>query len=149
MLNNSFEMLFSRSFDAETAPSNEEVERKKPHLTSAEKRKRNETLAIGISRAELLKPEAPATSGAGEPEQDQVQPSDGKTLEEIRASEDAEKAAKEEAERVAQEVMTRLAEEKARAALEAEERAKAIADQEKEDAAREEAEAKAAAEEAA
>merc|ERR1712223_979859 len=136
-----------RSFDAETAPSNEEVERKKPHLTSAEKRKRNETLAIGISRAELLKPEAAATTGAGEPEQDQVQPSDGETLEEVRASEDAEKAAKEEAERVAQEVMTRLAEEKARAAVEAEGRAKAIAEQEKEAAARAEAEAKAAAEE--
>merc|ERR1712223_385171 len=137
-----------RSFDAETAPSNEEVERKKPHLTSAEKRKRNETLAIGISRAELLKPEKSATTGAVEPEQDQVQPSDGKTLEEVRASEDAEKAAKEEAERVAQEVMTRLAEEKARAAVEAEERAKAISEQEKKAAARAEAEAKAAAEKA-
>merc|ERR1712038_2187336 len=119
-----------RSFDAETAPSNEEVERKKPHLTSAEKRKRNETLAIGISGAELLKPEKSATSGAGEAEQDQVQPSDGKTLEEIRPSEDAEKAAKEEAERVAQEVMTRLAEEKARAAVEEAERLKAEAEAE-------------------
>ena len=44
----------SRSMEAETAVTQGELERRKP-LTAAEKRKRNETLAIGISRTELLK----------------------------------------------------------------------------------------------
>ena len=90
-------------------------------MSSAEKRKRNETLAIGISRADLLKPETPdvqsETPSADQAKQDLSKTSD----EEVLAKERAEKAAKDEAERVAQEVMTRLTEEKARAAAEAEE----------------------------
>merc|ERR1712142_1174636 len=43
-----------KSVEAETAVTQVEVERRKP-LTAAEKRRRNETLAIGISRTELLK----------------------------------------------------------------------------------------------
>merc|ERR1712130_441377 len=120
-----------RSFDAETAPSTREFERKKP-LSSAEKRRRNETLAIGISRADLLKPETSnvqsETPVAAEAKQDVSKSSD----EEALAKERTEKAEKEEAERVAQEVMTRLTKEKARAAVEAEERASAVAAQEKE-----------------
>ena len=42
-----------RSIEAEAVVTNKEAERR--HLTSAEKRKRNETLAIGLSRTELLK----------------------------------------------------------------------------------------------
>ena len=42
-----------RSIEAETVVTQKEGERK--HLTSAEKRKRNETLAIGLSRVDLLK----------------------------------------------------------------------------------------------
>jgi len=149
-----------RSFDAETAPSTREFERKKP-LSSAEKRRRNETLAIGISRADLLKPETSnvqsETPVADETKQDVPKSSDEEALAKERADkaakENAEKAEKEEAERVAQEVMTRLTEEKARAAVEAEERAKAVAAQEKANAeaavkAKEEAAVKAAAEEA-
>merc|ERR1712130_563065 len=148
-----------RSFDAETAPSTREFERKKP-LSSAEKRRRNETLAIGISRADLLKPETSnvqsETPVADETKQDVPKSSDEEALAKERADkaakENAEKAEKEEAERVAQEVMTRLTEEKARAAVEAEERAKAVAAQEKANAeaavkAKEEAAVKAAAEE--
>merc|ERR1712130_964146 len=141
-----------RSFDAETAPSSRESERKKP-LSLAEKRKRNETLAIGISRADLLKPETSnvqsETHAADEEKLDLPKKSD----EEALAKERTEKAEKEEAERVAQEVMTRLTKEKARAAVEAEERASAVAAQEKEvaeaaaKAKEEEAAAKAAAEE--
>merc|ERR1712233_183466 len=141
-----------RSFDAETAPSSRESERKKP-LSLAEKRKRNETLAIGISRADLLKPETSnvqsETHAADEEKLDLPKKSD----EEALAKETADKAEKEEAERVAQEVMTRLTKEKARAAVEAEERASAVAAQEKEvaeaaaKAKEEEAAAKAAAEE--
>merc|ERR1712088_1018565 len=119
-----------RSFDAETAPSNREVERRKPLSSEREKRRRNETLAIGISRADLLKVETSSEIPAPEEaKQDVCQTSD----EEALAKEKAEKAEKEEAERVAQEVMTRLTEEKARAALEAEERALAVAAQERED----------------
>merc|ERR1712130_772247 len=148
-----------RSFDAETAPSTREFERKKP-LSSAEKRRRNETLAIGISRADLLKPETSnvqsETPVAAEAKQDVSKTSAEEALAKERADkaakENAEKAEKEEAERVAQEVMTRLTEEKARAAVEAEERAKAVAAQEKANAeaavkAKEEAAVKAAAEE--
>merc|ERR1712130_1055196 len=120
-----------RSFDAETAPSSRESERKKP-LSLAEKRKRNETLAIGISRADLLKPETSnvqsETHAADEEKLDLPKKSD----EEALAKERTEKAEKEEAERVAQEVMTRLTKEKARAAVEAEERASAVAAQEEE-----------------
>jgi len=43
-----------KSVEAEAAVTQGEVERRKP-LTAAEKRRRNETLAIGISRTELLK----------------------------------------------------------------------------------------------
>jgi len=43
-----------RFVEAEAALTKGEIERRKP-LTAAEKRKRNETLAIGISRTELLK----------------------------------------------------------------------------------------------
>ena len=43
-----------KSMEAETVVTQGEAERRKP-LTAAEKRKRNETLAIGISRTELLK----------------------------------------------------------------------------------------------
>ena len=42
-----------RSIEAETVVTHKELERR--HLTSAEKRKRNETLAIGLSRTDLLK----------------------------------------------------------------------------------------------
>ena len=42
-----------RSIEAETVVTHKEAERR--HLTSAEKRKRNETLAIGLSRTDLLK----------------------------------------------------------------------------------------------
>merc|ERR1719325_78154 len=42
-----------RSIDAETIVLQGEAERRKP-LSLAEKRKRNETLAIGLSRTELL-----------------------------------------------------------------------------------------------
>merc|ERR1712130_335318 len=138
-----------RSFDAETAPSSRECERKKP-LSLAEKRKRNETLAIGISRADLLKPETSnvqsETHAADEEKLDLPKKSD----EEALAKERTEKAEKEEAERVAQEVMTRLTKEKARAAVEAEEKAKAEAEAIEraaaEAASRAEAEAKAEAE---
>ena len=124
-------MIPFRSFDAETAPSNREVERRKPLSSEREKRRRNETLAIGISRADLLKVETSSEIPAPEEaKQDVCQTSD----EEALAKEKAEKAEKEEAERVAQEVMTRLTEEKARAALEAEERALAVAAQEREHA---------------
>merc|ERR1712130_49884 len=148
-----------RSFDAETAPSSRESERKKP-LSLAEKRKRNETLAIGISRADLLKPETSnvqsETHAADEEKLDLPKKSDEEALAKERTEkaekEEAERVAQEEAERVAQEVMTRLTEEKARAAVEAEERAKAVAAQEKANAeaavkAKEEAAVKAAAEE--
>ena len=43
------------SIEAESVVTQKEAERR--HLTSAEKRKRNETLAIGLSRKELLKSE--------------------------------------------------------------------------------------------
>ena len=90
------------------------MERKRP-LTSAEKRKRNETLAIGISRAELLKPEASDVSpNKSEEERNKVW-----DQEEARQV-DKEKTEAEEAERVAKEVMARLAEEKARASVEEE-----------------------------
>ena len=45
--------LTLRSIEAETVVTHKEAERR--HLTSAEKRKRNETLAIGLSRTDLLK----------------------------------------------------------------------------------------------
>merc|ERR1712130_769053 len=134
-----------RSFDAETAPSTREFERKKP-LSSAEKRRRNETLAIGISRADLLKPETSNVQSeppvAAEAKQDVSKSSD----EEALAKERADKAAKENAEKAEKEEAERLTEEKARAAVEAEERASAVAAQEKEVA---EAAAKAKEEEAA
>ena len=41
-----------QSIEAESVVTQKEAERR--HLTSAEKRKRNETLAIGLSRKELL-----------------------------------------------------------------------------------------------
>ena len=44
-----------RSIEAETVVTRKESERR--HLSSAEKRKRNETLAIGLSRTDLLKGE--------------------------------------------------------------------------------------------
>ena len=43
-----------RSIEAETVVTHKEAERRS-QLTSAEKRKRNETLAIGLSRTDLLK----------------------------------------------------------------------------------------------
>ena len=49
-----------RSIEAETVVSHGEAERR--HLTSAEKRKRNETLAIGLSRSDLMKSEADTAS---------------------------------------------------------------------------------------
>ena len=42
-----------RSIEAETVLTRKESERR--HLSSAEKRRRNETLAIGLSRTDLLK----------------------------------------------------------------------------------------------
>ena len=53
-----------RSVEAETAVTQVEAERRKP-LTAAEKRKRNETLAIGISRTELLKNTGSSDIGMG------------------------------------------------------------------------------------
>ena len=43
------------SIEAESVVTQKEAERR--HLTSAERRKRNETLAIGLSRKDLLKSE--------------------------------------------------------------------------------------------
>ena len=45
-----------KSIEAETVVTHKEAERR--HLTSAEKRRRNETLAIGLSRTDLMKTEA-------------------------------------------------------------------------------------------
>ena len=50
--------------EAEAAVTQGEVERRKP-LTAAEKRRRNETLAIGISRTELLKNNVSSERGMG------------------------------------------------------------------------------------
>ena len=50
--------------EAEAAVTQGEVERRKP-LTAAEKRRRNETLAIGISRTELLKSNGSSEIGMG------------------------------------------------------------------------------------
>ena len=47
----------TKSIETETVVLHKEAERKKP-LSIADKRKRNETLAIGLSRQELLKAEA-------------------------------------------------------------------------------------------
>ena len=51
-----------KSMEAETALTQGETQRRKP-LSAAEKRRRNETLAIGISRTDLLK--SPTTSELG------------------------------------------------------------------------------------
>jgi len=58
-----------RSVEAETAVTQVEAERRKP-LTAAEKRKRNETLAIGISRTELLKNTGSSDIGIEVPKSD-------------------------------------------------------------------------------
>ena len=50
-----------KSIEAETVVSHTEAERR--HLTTAEKRKRNETLAIGLSRTDLMKSEARTDTG--------------------------------------------------------------------------------------
>ena len=53
-----------KAVEAEAAVTQGEVERRKP-LTAAEKRRRNETLAIGISRTELLKNNGSSERGMG------------------------------------------------------------------------------------
>ena len=104
------------------------MQRRKP-LTTAEKRRRNETLAIGISRVDLLKPasEIGVSENNLVPKQDTLKEIAAQEAERKATEEEAQKIAKEankikmeseEAERVAKEVLERLAMEKAKAAKE-------------------------------
>ena len=51
-----------KSIEAEAVVTHKEAERR--HLTSAQKRRRNETLAIGLSRTDLIKSESQATQAS-------------------------------------------------------------------------------------
>ena len=51
-----------KSIEAEAVVTHKEAERR--HMTSAQKRRRNETLAIGLSRTDLIKSESQATQAS-------------------------------------------------------------------------------------
>jgi len=69
------ELLIKKSLEAETAPSEGEKQRK--HLSLADKRRRNETLAIGLTNQSLLKsPDSKKSEPGSKPasETNQVEP---------------------------------------------------------------------------